>query len=601
MAEIPQSLNSRFAAAGTGLAVLEAGRVVWANPSFERLFGACTGTPIEEAVGDVSPAFFEKALAKTGSRVDRFERRKGPRTFVYELEVVHTADAVGLIVRDESRVAERELILRSFGKKLERVNQRLESRNDLMRTLLDHAGDGFFGLDRRGRVLPEIATVLPSLLGHDPRGETLADMLPGENGAAVADLLALALDGTIPEALLRESLEYDWNIGERVLRLDLTPQAGDAQPRVLGKLRDVTAQRREESAKQQRAEYQALVTAAAHHPEHFQIAREEIGAFARALGGAVQDAAGETDGTRQQLLISVHTVKATTRAYQMEATTSLLHGLEARLAGGDATVRSAVVTAVLELDAQFSEVARLFGAHDAEQVAKVDRQALGALSAEVARLEGGARLAWGMRALLLQPLASELGGLESIARGTAGDRGKQVRVEVDAGSLRVDRLRLRALLAVLPHLVRNAVAHGIECPQARVQAGKPPSGLIRVRGTVEQDGGCLRLVVEDDGAGVDRDRLASRLEAQGHGMPLRTNDDVLAALCLPEVSTAEEADVHAGRGVGMSAVAKEVATLGGRLSLSSVRGQGTGFTIDVPVDRDDPLAVIDVSLARDAA
>ncbi len=595
---VPSSLTTRFAAAGTGMAVLEEGRIVWANPSFERLFASGVGMPIEQAVQDLTAAFFENALAKTGSRVARIERHKGPRRFVYELEVVHTADAVGVIVRDETRVAERELIVSSFGKKLERVNRKLEARNEVMRTLLDHADDGFFGLDGRGRVLPEIAAVLPTLIGHDPRGKTLRDMLPGENGAAVADLLALASDGTIPEALLRESLEYDWKIGGRVLRLDLRLLSDDAVPRVLGKLRDVTAERHEACARQQRAEYQALVTAAVHHPEHFEIARAEIDSFAEALRAGEEDA---SDAARQQLLISVHTVKATTRAYQMDATTSLLHGLEARLAGGDATVRSEVVAAVLELDSQFAEVARLLGVHDVGQLAKVDRRALGTLTYAAARLEGGASLAWGLRALLLQPLKSELGGLDSIARGTAGDRAKEVRVEVDAGSLRVDRLRLRSLLAVLPHLVRNAVAHGVERPDARVQAGKPRTGRIRVRASVEDDGGCLRLIVEDDGAGVDREHLAAVLESRGQDMPLRTDDDVLAALCLPELSTAEEADVHAGRGVGMSAVANEIEKLGGRLSLFSILGQGTRFTIDVPIDRHDPVAICDGPTVADAA
>lgn len=582
MREVPASLASRFAAAGTGMAVLEDGRVAWANPSFEHLFGACLGRPIQQAIGELPGAFFDAALANAGARVGRLERSKGPRRFVYEVEVVHTAEAVGVIVRDQSRVAERELIASSFGKKLERVNRRLEARNEVMRTLLDHAEDGFFGLDARGRVLPEIAAVVPTLVGHDPRGGTLADMLPGDNGTAVADLLALAMDGSIPEALLHESLEYDWKIGERTLRLDLTLLSDTAAARVLGTLRDVTAQRREACARQQRADYQALVTAAVHHPEHFEIARAEVAAFARGLHG-------ETEAELQQLLISVHTIKATTRAYLMEATTTLLHELESRLSAGDGSVREDVVAAVDELDAQFSEVARLLGAQDVGEMVKVDRRALGALTAEVGRLEGGEALARGLRALLLQPLEPELRGLAAIAEGTAADRAKEVRVEVEAASVRVDRMRLRSLLAVLPHLVRNAVAHGIELPGTRVQAGKPETGRILVRASL--DDGCLRLVVEDDGAGVDRERLAQTLTARGQAMPLRTDADVLAALCLPEVSTAEETDAHAGRGVGMSAVAREIETLGGRLSLSSTPGEGTRFSIALPIDRADPVAV----------
>ena len=576
------------------MAVLEDGRVVWSNPSFDRLFGPCQGVPIHEAMAELPETFFEQALAKSGPRVTRLERAKGPRRFVYEVEIVHTPDAVGVIVLDQSRVAERELILGSFGKKLERVNRELEGRSEVMRTLLDHADDGFFGLDHRGRVLPELAAVVPKLIGHDPRGGTLAEMLPGDNGSAVAALLALALDGSIPEALLHESLEYDWKIGGRVLRLELRLLSGTAAARVLGTLRDVTAERREAKATQARAEYQALVTAAVHHPEHFEVARAEVAAFAH---GLQHEPANCGEVQRQQLLISVHTVKATTRAYQMDATTTALHELEARLAARDETVRDEVLAAVRELDAQFSEVARLLGAQDVGQVSKVDRRALGALSSEVARLEGGASLARGLRALLLQPLQPELAALAAIARGTAGDRAKEVRVEVEAAEIRVDRLRLRSLLAVLPHLVRNAVVHGIELPAARVQAGKSRTGLVRVRASLDEDGAELRLVVEDDGAGVDRERLGALLEARGHERGLRTDADVLAALCLPELSTAEETDVHAGRGVGMSAVANEIAKLGGRLLLSTARGEGTRFTMALPIERADPVAVREVRLS----
>ena len=596
------ALQRRFAKAGTPMAALEQGCIAWANPSFELMFPGTVGQPLDVAIDALPPSFLTKALAKTGPRVHRLERKKGPRTLVHDVEVISVEGAVGVVVRDETRVTERELIVGTFGKKLEKVNRKLEARNEVMRTLLDHADDGFFGLDAHGRVLPEMAAILPELIGHDPRGETLAEMLPGENGAAVAQLLGLALEGTIPEALLRESLEYDWTIGERVLRLDLSllSDAGEDGPaRVLGKLSDVTAERREEEARQSQAEYQALVTAAVHHPEHFETARAEVRAFADRLRSESSDIIDEH--ARQQLLVSVHTVKATTRAYEMSSTTTRLHDLEARLATGDVSVRDVVVRTVVALEEQFMQVGRLLEGQRGAETAKVERRGLNALADQVSRLEGGGRLAQGLRALLLQPLAAELGGLESAVCGTAADRGKVARVELDVGRLRVDRERLRALLSTVPHLARNAVAHGIEDPDARMDAGKHAEGCVRFGAALDSKDASLRLWIEDDGAGVDRERLAAQLEARGLSMPLHDDDEVLAALCVPEVSTAEQADMHAGRGVGMSAVAAEVEKLGGRLSLQTTPGQGTRFMIHLPVDRADPIAVSEFPALSDAA
>jgi chemotaxis protein histidine kinase CheA len=367
---------------------------------------------------------------------------------------------------------------------------------------------------------------------------------------------------------------------------------------VLGKLSDVTAERREEEARQSQAEYQALVTAAVHHPEHFEIARAEVGAFAERLRG---DVATVDAATRQQLLVSVHTVKATTRAYEMTTTTGRLHELEAALAVGDVSVRPRVVQVVLGLDAQFDQVGRILAGREGAETARVERRGLGALADEVAKLDGGARLARGLRALLLQPLASELSGLESVVGGTASDRGKVVRLEVNVGSLRVDRDRLRSLLAAMPHLARNAVAHGIEEPDARLDAGKHPEGCVRLGAELDASQSHLRLWLEDDGAGVDCQRLSESLAARGHAVELESDADVLAALCLPEVSTAAQADAHAGRGVGMSAVAAEVEMLGGRLSLQTSRGKGTRFTIELPVDEADPIAVSEFLAVSDAA
>jgi chemotaxis protein histidine kinase CheA len=132
--------------------------------------------------------------------------------------------------------------------------------------------------------------------------------------------------------------------------------------------------------------------------------------------------------------------------------------------------------------------------------------------------------------------------------------------------------------------VRNAVAHGIEEPAARVAQGKAEAGTISV--TAKKLGGQLTITIEDDGAGVDIDRVRSRAIELGAVTPALADvaDDgtLLALLFLPGFSTRETSDLLAGRGVGMDISLSAVQRLGGVIRLSSRRGQGFTAKLELP-------------------
>jgi two-component system chemotaxis sensor kinase CheA len=169
----------------------------------------------------------------------------------------------------------------------------------------------------------------------------------------------------------------------------------------------------------------------------------------------------------------------------------------------------------------------------------------------------------------------------------AASESRQVRVEISGAELPIDRRLAERLLDTVIQLARNAVAHGIQSPEARVAKGKPPEGTIALH--AESLGDWLRVVVEDDGEGVDVERIRE-LAVQRGALTRETaqaapDDELLALLFLPGFTTQRGADLLAGRGVGLDLAQDAVRRLGGAIRLGSRRGSGLTATVDVPGER----------------
>ena len=196
----------------------------------------------------------------------------------------------------------------------------------------------------------------------------------------------------------------------------------------------------------------------------------------------------------------------------------------------------------------------------------------------------------------MTPLAVVTERLPRAARDVARKVGKQVEVEVQGAEIEIDRAILEDLGDPLVHVLRNAVDHGIEPPEARVRAGKPAAGRVSVRARRERDR--VILEVADDGRGMDPARLRAAAVARGalraEAAAALSDREALQLACLPGISTAEAVTDVSGRGVGLDVVKKTVETLGGTLEIDSARGVGTRFTFRLPLT----VAVQQVLLVR---
>ena len=167
----------------------------------------------------------------------------------------------------------------------------------------------------------------------------------------------------------------------------------------------------------------------------------------------------------------------------------------------------------------------------------------------------------GMRTL---PLSSITGPFPRAVRDIAAAEDKEVELIVDGAETELDRIILEGLSEPIVHLLRNAIAHGIELPDDRERAGKPRRGTVELR--AEQRGGFVAVTVVDDGRGVSAETV--RAAAEGGSLA-----DVLARAGF---STADEVTELAGRGVGLGAVKAQVQEFGGRLEARSEPGRGDG-------------------------
>ncbi|MDX1574495.1 MAG: response regulator, partial [Methylophaga sp.] len=173
--------------------------------------------------------------------------------------------------------------------------------------------------------------------------------------------------------------------------------------------------------------------------------------------------------------------------------------------------------------------------------------------------------------------------LERIVRQTGNETGKQAQLRVQGANQELDRAILDRLVAPIEHILRNAIAHGIEAPAERQQHGKSESGQLQI--DLQREGSEIVLSIRDDGQGLNIDKIRRKALALKLIAPDdNPSDEMLMQLILTSgFSTADSVSQLAGRGVGMDVVNNEIRALKGRLTIESAAGQGSCFHIRLPL------------------
>lgn len=192
-------------------------------------------------------------------------------------------------------------------------------------------------------------------------------------------------------------------------------------------------------------------------------------------------------------------------------------------------------------------------------------------------------------AIRAQPVKSVFARMPRIVRDLSATLGKEVRIVTAGEMTEIDKTVIEQLNDPLTHMIRNALDHGIEGPDARVAAGKPRQGTIHL--SAAQRGGRIVIEVADDGRGLNREKVLAKARDRGLVAPGATlsDEEIDNLIFLPAFSTADVVSNVSGRGVGMDVVKRNVQSLGGRINVQSKFGAGSRFTLSLPLT----LAVVD--------
>jgi two-component system, chemotaxis family, sensor kinase CheA len=186
------------------------------------------------------------------------------------------------------------------------------------------------------------------------------------------------------------------------------------------------------------------------------------------------------------------------------------------------------------------------------------------------------------------PISFVFNRFPRLVRDTCGKLGKQVELVLRGENTELDKGVIEKLTDPLTHIIRNSIDHGIELPAERIAAGKPAMGTVRM--SAFHQGGRIVVEISDDGKGLSRERILAKAREQGMAVSDDMPDgDVWLLIFMPGFSTAEAVTDLSGRGVGMDVVRRNITSIGGRIEIKSLAGQGTHIVIRLPLT----LAILD--------
>jgi two-component system chemotaxis sensor kinase CheA len=480
--------------------------------------------------------------------------------------------------------------------------------------LLDSSGEGFlsFGIDLV--IDPQCSRACVSLLGVHPAGRDAAQILFGEDPVKqdllrdVVATIAKPKIGSTRRSMMLSLLPSHVARGGRLLEANYNVLDNGHLMVVLA---DITERDRLAATLTREHRQLSMVVAAVTESLDF---FDAVQSFRRFLDEELPERLSSAlPGQRlvQDLYRDIHTYKGVLGQFSFAATPDALHALEEKLAElvqreaspGLPEIAAVVDRGVLlqalevDLDSLRSILGDAFVSGGArvsltlEQATHLERLAARLLKGERPDLGVDSMILRNILHLRRDPVRHVMLGYDRMVADLAVRLEKPVMpLMVHGGEdIWIDPQRYGPFLRALVHVFRNAVAHGIEDPDRRIEAGKDENG--RIRCIIGRAGSMMSLVISDDGGGIDIARLRQRAveaglfsQAQLAGMP---DADICDLVFRDGISTKNTADQLSGRGIGLASVRAETEKLGGQVSVLSTPGQGTQFRFVLPIGESD--------------
>lgn len=451
----------------------------------------------------------------------------------------------------------------------------LDERNREMRLVLDHVDQGMVILSREGTLSAERSAILDRWLGKPRPGDTLWSYM-SRTQPRLAEALELGwtqlIEDVLPFELNLAQLPqvYETEAGQH---FEVTYQpifgAGQTFEKMLVLISDVTARVERERSDATQAETIALFEQISADRAGFQDFLDET---RTAMNTLLSPAPRDITLTLRDL----HTLKGNFGLFGLRSMASLVHAIEDECLP-ERTPPTELHRAQLRASWEALEKRALGFLGEGGRALTVEQSELDELSAAIRAHASYDELQRLTTRLSLLPVSPKLWRIGESARRLAVRMNKgDVQLVVDADGVK-GSANLSWLWQVLPHVLANAVDHGLDTPDERTSAGK--QGPAKLQLSARERRGALVIEVSDDGRGVAWAKLLAR--AQALGMPANNNADAVQALFTDGVSTRSEASETSGRGIGMAAVKAACDAHGARVLLTSEPGKGTTFRFEL--------------------
>ena len=503
-----------------------------------------------------------------------FTARTYPLSFAYRAVGVYVMIFASTVVYERTKIAKDNWVAR--------LNRALKAERDEIATMKDNLKVGLFLMDREFTIQPQYSRALETVLSEtDLAGKRFTDLLANslqqKERDTLVDYFTMVFNRSFDAEMLEDinplhQFSYVSVTGseDKTLRCAFSPiDREDGKVFILASVEDVT---REATLQQQLSEEESK------RQEEMRSLFEVIHVEPRVLNDFIEDAEYEFDrinailkdnaksaqGVMVEIYQGVHAIKSNAVILGLSSFATKLHALEDEIR--DLRERR---------DISFQEI--LHVTVELDKLMKVKDGFKDVIGKIVSFNMGETRMR--EEHVLVQTL-------EKVVEKASADLGKRVKLVVRGINPRAMECGpRRAMKEMLTQLVRNAMVHGIERPNDRMECGKDTTGVIKL--SIDLIGDKIVIQLTDDGRGLDFAKIRAKAEETNALSDPKQLDDrnaLLQTIFMPGFSTAESADMHAGRGIGLNLVRERVKELKGSIKLQSEEGKGTVFRIFLPVD-----------------
>lgn len=460
---------------------------------------------------------------------------------------------------------------------VQKRTEQLVAKNRDLRLVLDNVAQALMTVNLDGELSTERSAVVNQWF-EGVEGDRLSDLLAHAD-ADLAEWFELGLeslrDGFLPFELCIDQLPSSFDLDGKRIRVDYTPlfsPTGELEG-MLVMMSDISARLRQERLEREQREFVTLFSKLQEDRVGFLEFFSEVNAIMERLE---QDFIPER---LTEILRDVHTAKGNCALFGLDSISEGCHELENRLTQDFDEVASdqahGLVESWRELRARFQKLVDTSSSKieiDDQEYADLLRDTLAGCPHEV--------IAERIRSWRLEPVKRRLERLGEQAQGLAKRLGKgDLEIDIASDNVRLEPERWRSFWTSLVHVLRNAIDHGIEPSNVRLDRGKSPVGRITLSAAVVKNS--LSVSVADDGNGIDWSQLKQRARERGIADP-RDDAELAALLFVDGLSSRDEVSEISGRGVGMAAVLEQCNALGGQISVETTLGEGTAVVFEFP-------------------